>query len=93
MVFEPPVGGNIYDGSECGWPRVLAFEPPDRLVFSWDINPNSELETDPARASEVEVRFIAETPDRTRSSSNTATSTATARAGSGCATALARPRG
>lgn len=69
-VFEPRVGGHIYDrgvdGSVCQWARVLAFEPPNRLVFSWDIGPRWELETDPANASEVEVRFIAEGPERTR---------------------------
>ena len=69
-VFETHVGGNIYDrgvdGSECRWARVLAYEPPDRVVFSWDISPRWQIETDLGRTSEVEVRFIAETPDRTR---------------------------
>lgn len=69
-VFEPRVGGAIVDrgedGSECRWARVLAFEPPDRLVFSWDIGPTWQLETDPANASEVEVRFVADGPARTR---------------------------
>lgn len=68
--FEPRVGGHIYDratdGNECRWARVLAYEPPDRLVFSWDISPQWRLETSPDNASEVEVRFLAETPDRTR---------------------------
>jgi uncharacterized protein YndB with AHSA1/START domain len=70
MVFEPRVGGHIYDrgvdGSESRWARVLAYEPPDRVVFSWDINLQWQIETDPARTSEVEVRFIAESPTRTR---------------------------
>ena len=70
MVFEPRVGGHVYDvvsdGSECRWSRVLAYDPPERVVFSWDINVRWEIETDPERASEVEVRFIAEAPDRTR---------------------------
>jgi uncharacterized protein YndB with AHSA1/START domain len=70
MVFEPRVGGHVYDvvsdGSECRWSRVLAYEPPERVVFSWDINLQWEIETDLDRTSEVEVRFIAEAPDRTR---------------------------
>jgi uncharacterized protein YndB with AHSA1/START domain len=69
-VFEPRAGGRVYDrgvdGSECQWARVLAFEPPERIVFSWDITPRWQIETDPSRTSEVEVRFIAESPDRTR---------------------------
>ena len=68
--FEPRVGGHIYDrgvdGSECRWARILAYEPPDRVVFSWDISPRWQIETDPDRSSEVEVRFTAETPQRTR---------------------------
>jgi uncharacterized protein YndB with AHSA1/START domain len=69
-VFETHVGGNIYDrgidGSECRWARILAFEPPNRVVFSWDISPQWQVETDLDKTSEVEVRFVAETPDRTR---------------------------
>jgi uncharacterized protein YndB with AHSA1/START domain len=69
-VFEPRVGGNIYDrgvdGSECRWARILAYEPPDRVVFSWDISPQWQIETDSEQTSEVEVRFVAETPHRTR---------------------------
>ena len=69
-VFEPRVGGHIYDrgidGSECRWARVLAYEPPERVVFSWDIGPTWQIESDPERTSEVEVRFVAESPQRTR---------------------------
>jgi uncharacterized protein YndB with AHSA1/START domain len=69
-VFEPREGGRIYDrgvdGSECHWARVLAYEPPHRVVFSWDISPQWQIETDPDKTSEVEARFISEAPDRTR---------------------------
>jgi uncharacterized protein YndB with AHSA1/START domain len=70
MVFEPREGGHVYDrgvdGSECRWARVLAYEPPRRVVISWDINTQWQLETDPEKTSEVEVSFVAEASDRTR---------------------------
>jgi uncharacterized protein YndB with AHSA1/START domain len=70
MVFEPRQGGHVYDrgvdGSECRWARVLAYQPPTRVVISWDINVHWQLETDPERTSEIEVRFVAEGPNRTR---------------------------
>jgi uncharacterized protein YndB with AHSA1/START domain len=69
-VFEPRVGGHVYDrgvdGSECRWARVLAYEPPHRVVISWDISPRWQIETDLERTSEVEVRFVSESPGRTR---------------------------
>ena len=69
-VFEPRVGGSVYDrgvdGSECRWARVLAYEPPSRVLLSWDISPHWQIETNLEKTSEVEVRFIAETPQRTR---------------------------
>ena len=69
-VFEAREGGRIYDrgvdGSECQWARVLAYEPPDRVVFSWDISPQWQIESNLEKTSEVEVRFISETPERTR---------------------------
>lgn len=69
-VFETRAGGHIYDrgvdGSVCRWARVLAYEPPNRVLFSWDIGPTWQIEPDPGKSSEVEVRFIAETAQRTR---------------------------
>jgi len=69
-VFEPHPGGRVFDrgvdGSECQWGHVLAYEPPDRIVFSWDINPRWQIESDLDKVSEVEVRFVPEGADRTR---------------------------
>ena len=69
-VFQLREGGHVYDrgtdGSECRWARVLAYEPPNRVVISWDISPQWQVETDLEKTSEVDVRFVAETPDRTR---------------------------
>lgn len=69
-VFEPHVGGYLFDrgvdGSECRWARVLAYDPPHRVVLSWNISPRWQIEADPARASEWEARFTEEAPGRTR---------------------------
>ena len=70
MVFEPRVGGHVYDrgvdGSECRWARVLAYEPPHRFVISWDVSVRWQLETDRDKTSEVEVRFVELDSDHTR---------------------------
>jgi uncharacterized protein YndB with AHSA1/START domain len=70
MVFEPFAGGHIIDrgtdGSECRWARVLAYEPPARVCFSWDITTKWQIETDPELTSEVEVTFAEIEPGRTR---------------------------
>lgn len=70
MVFEPRVGGQVIDrgvdGSECRWARVLAYDPPSRVVFSWDISLAWQVESDPDRSSEVEVVFTAVAAGRTR---------------------------
>jgi uncharacterized protein YndB with AHSA1/START domain len=69
-VFEPRVGGHIYDrgvdGSVCRWARILVYEPPRRVKFTWDIGPTWRPETDQSKTSEVEVRFTAESDQRTR---------------------------
>ncbi len=69
-VFEPRVGGYLYDrgvdGSECRWARVLAYDPPHMVLLSWDISPHWQIETDAEKTSEWEVRFIVEAPERTR---------------------------
>jgi uncharacterized protein YndB with AHSA1/START domain len=69
-VFEPRAGGRVFDrgvdGSECQWGRVVVYEPPTRVVFTWDISPMWQIESDLSKSSEVEVRFIEEGPDKTR---------------------------
>jgi uncharacterized protein YndB with AHSA1/START domain len=70
FIVEPKAGGRWYevgvDGKECDSGRVLAFEPPDRLTLAWHLDGNFQYDPDPAHASEVEVRFIAEGETQTR---------------------------
>jgi uncharacterized protein YndB with AHSA1/START domain len=69
-VMEPREGGRWFeraaDGGECDWGRVLAWEPPERLVLSWQIDAAWKHDPDPANGSEIEVRFIPEGPSTTR---------------------------
>lgn len=67
-IIEPKVGGRWFersaDGAECDWGRVLVWDPPHRLVLTWDIG--SDWKYDPNLGTEVEIRFIAESPGTTR---------------------------
>ena len=64
VVLEGRLGGRLYerwhDGEEADWGRVVAWEPPRRLVLAWKPNPERRA------ATEVEVRFVAVEPDHTR---------------------------
>lgn len=68
-VLEQHAGGDVYDrgvdGSVCRWGRVLTFDPPNVIAFTWNIGPDWQVATDLTRASEVEVTFTAETDQRT----------------------------
>lgn len=69
-VLEQRVGGAVYDrgvdGTVCRWGRVLAFDPPSTMAFSWDIGPDWQVASDLSRTSEVEITFSAEGEGRTR---------------------------
>jgi uncharacterized protein YndB with AHSA1/START domain len=69
-IIEPRKGGRWYsthrDGKEVITGHFLVWDPPRRIVFSWEISPRWKHEPDIALASEVEVRFIADGPARTR---------------------------
>ena len=68
-ILEPREGGRWYergaDGSECDWGRVLAWEPPHRLVVTWQINGEWRFDPDPQHASEIEERYTANGPGQT----------------------------
>jgi uncharacterized protein YndB with AHSA1/START domain len=67
-LLEGREGGRLYeigvDGSECDWGRVLAWEPPHRLLLAWQIDGSWQF--DPNLVTEVEVLFKALGPAVTR---------------------------
>jgi uncharacterized protein YndB with AHSA1/START domain len=60
-ILEPRDGGRWYERGV-----VLAWEPPHRLLVTWQINGEWQFDPDPQHPSEIEVRFIAEGPELTR---------------------------
>jgi uncharacterized protein YndB with AHSA1/START domain len=67
-IIEPRVGGRWYergdDGSTCDWGSVLAWEPPARLMLSWDITADWQYDRD--LKTEVELRFMPDGKNATR---------------------------
>ena len=70
VVLEPFAGGRWFeraaDGTETAWGTVLAWQPPYRLLLTWQVSPDWTYEPDPARGSEIEVTFTPEGPHITR---------------------------
>jgi uncharacterized protein YndB with AHSA1/START domain len=70
IVMDPEPGGRWFerapDGTETDWGRVLEWDPPERLVLAWHLDPDWRYDSDPARSSEIEVQFVPEGPDSTR---------------------------
>lgn len=70
VVLEPFAGGRWYeraaDGTETDWGTVLAWQPPYRLLLTWQVSPRWTYEQDPGRGSEIEVTFTPEGPHVTR---------------------------
>jgi uncharacterized protein YndB with AHSA1/START domain len=74
IFVEPRVGGKWYErnaaGEHCDWGKVLKWDPPHRVTFSWHVGPGHDqpdwvCDPDPAKASEVEISFTAESSDTT----------------------------
>jgi uncharacterized protein YndB with AHSA1/START domain len=69
-TIEPFVGGRWFttfeDGSQAVVGHVLAWQPAERLVVTWEINARWEPDPRPAFCSEVEVRFVAAGTAHTR---------------------------
>jgi uncharacterized protein YndB with AHSA1/START domain len=67
-ILEPRAGGRWFeradDGSECNWGRVLAWEPPKRVLLAWEINADWKYQA--GLGTEVEVSFHREGPEVTR---------------------------
>jgi hypothetical protein len=61
IVMEPRVNGRWFergeDNSECQWGKVLAWEPPSRVLLAWQITP--AFSYDPKLVTEMDVRFTA----------------------------------
>ena len=69
VVLEPHTGGRWYertaDGEECDWGQVLAWDPPEHLTLSWQIGIGFVPESDPQRASRLDITFVETGPART----------------------------
>jgi uncharacterized protein YndB with AHSA1/START domain len=69
-IIEPFVGGRWYtkceDGTDVVVGHVRIWQPAERFVVSWEIGADWKPEARVAFASEVEVRFLADAPGRTR---------------------------
>jgi uncharacterized protein YndB with AHSA1/START domain len=69
-VLEQQAGGDLYnrgvDCTICRWGRLLSFDPPHTIAFSWEIGPDWQVVSDPTTAGEVEISFAGDADGRTR---------------------------
>ncbi len=74
IFVEPRVGGRWYEkdaaGKQTEWGKVLAWDPPHGVTLSWHVGPGHDqpdwvCDPDPAKASEVAIRFTAEGAETT----------------------------
>ena len=70
LYFEGRKLGTLWErgpeGFRIDMARVMRWVPPERIVLRWHVGPNMKPEPNPARASEVEIRFVSEDANHTR---------------------------
>ncbi len=69
-VLEPFTGGRWYEvdaeGLETDWGRVLAWQPPYRILLTWQVNPDWRYVADEELGSQIEITFTEEGDGATR---------------------------
>ena len=69
IEIEPGVNGRCFERGphnfECDWGRVLIWDPPKKIAFTWQISPNRVPEPNPDKVSEIDVLFEKEAADET----------------------------
>ena len=67
-IIEPGVNGRWYaicqDETQCDIGKVLAWDPPSRLVLAWQID--GQFKYDPGLITEIEVKFADQGDGTTR---------------------------
>lgn len=60
LTIEPYAGGRWFEtdasGNETAWGKVLAWDPPSRLLLAWELN--SQFKPDSSVLTEIELAFV-----------------------------------